>query len=426
MPTPSSNRPDPPSPRFSFTSCPDIETDIDEQLPQEQQTPAAPSPQTFSQQDAHPAAVSSPDSQSSSAWQRHYPSALTDPADQNARPGTATSGESRPSIMSPGSQQDLGESIDPHMRGSDESEVISTSGDNNTVGERYKPAETDEEMSPSITGGTPRERAIADARRASSFAYLGSPKSKGVEGSSQNPNAASKTEAGTVGNPLVGRGPRWVEDSGLSGLGLEYSHMRIMTPAPSLYLHPGTRYVGTQTSERQRYDVEVEIKHVDMRESFMCGYLKIQGLSDDHPTLTTYFEGEMIGPKYGFITQHEGWGATEKIDLSHWSKFTAFNPPTSSSSGSGQSSRKIRLPSTMYDLDQRENIFMRWKEHFLVPDHRVRTISGASFEGFYYICFNQAIGEISGVYFHSKSEKFQRLELKYVPNRGCFGDVEFR
>lgn len=49
---------------------------------------------------------------------------------------------------------------------------------------------------------------------------------------------------------------------------------------------------------------------------------------------------------------------------------------------------------------------MRWKEHFLVPDHRVRTINGASFEGFYYICFNMREGSVSGIYFHSKSEKY--------------------
>jgi hypothetical protein len=49
---------------------------------------------------------------------------------------------------------------------------------------------------------------------------------------------------------------------------------------------------------------------------------------------------------------------------------------------------------------------MRWKEYFLVPDHRVRTISGASFEGFYYICFNQVEGTVTGIYFHAKSEKY--------------------
>jgi hypothetical protein len=122
----------------------------------------------------------------------------------------------------------------------------------------------------------------------------------------------------------------------------------------------------------------------------------LSGLTEDHPTLTTYFEGEIIGSKYSFLTQHEDWGSTDKVDLTHWAKFQAFRPfQKSARKGS------CHIP----NLSQRENIFMRWKEHFLVPDHRVRTISGASFEGFYYICFNQVEGRVSGIYFHAKSEK---------------------
>ncbi|KAI1382954.1 vacuolar import and degradation protein-domain-containing protein [Hypoxylon trugodes] len=200
-------------------------------------------------------------------------------------------------------------------------------------------------------------------------------------------------------------------------MGWDSSNIRIIPTSPSSFLRPGSRFHGTQQSERQVYDVQVEIKYVDLRESFLCGFLKIQGLTEDNPTLTTYFEGELIGSKYGFITKHAGWGATEKIDLSHWSKFSAFR----------QYSKQVRKgPVNIPNLTQRENVFMRWKEHFLVPDHRVRTINGASFEGFYYICFNQKEGSVSGIYFHSKSEKFQQLELKHVEDRGCFGAVEFR
>ncbi|KAM5354369.1 hypothetical protein ACJ41O_001018 [Fusarium nematophilum] len=200
-------------------------------------------------------------------------------------------------------------------------------------------------------------------------------------------------------------------------MGPDYSCMRTIPSSPSSYLRPGSRFHGTQQSERQVYDVQVEIKHVDMRESFLCGYLRIQGLTEDHPTLTTYFEGEIIGSKYSFYTQHENWGANSKVDLSHWAKFTAFRP---------FQKQARKGPVTIRDAAQRETIFMRWKEHFLVPDHRVRTITGASFEGFYYICFNQVKGEVSGIYFHSKSEKFQQLELKHVPDRGCFAATEFR
>ncbi|KAJ4855838.1 vacuolar import and degradation domain-containing protein [Trichoderma camerunense] len=195
------------------------------------------------------------------------------------------------------------------------------------------------------------------------------------------------------------------------------TNLRKIPISPSSFLRPGSKFRGTQQSERQVYEVQVEIKHVDLRESFLCGYLRIQGLTEDHPTLTTYFEGEIIGTKYNFFTKHDDWGANSKVDLSHWSKFSAFRP---------YQKMARKGPVTITDLAQRDHIFMRWKEHFLVPDHRVRTITGASFEGFYYICFNQVKGEISGIYFHSKSEKFQQLELKHVPDRGCFSAMEFR
>ncbi|KAL3427978.1 vesicle-mediated transporter vid24 [Phlyctema vagabunda] len=204
---------------------------------------------------------------------------------------------------------------------------------------------------------------------------------------------------------------------GSPSMGYDFSHVRMIPSSPSSFLRAGSKFHGTQQSERQVYDVQVEIKHVDMRESFLCGYLRIQGLTEDHPTLTTYFEGEIIGAKYSFFTQHEDWGSTDKVDLQHWAKFTAFRPFQ-------KQARKGNL--NIPHLAQRENIFMRWKEHFLVPDHRVRTISGASFEGFYYICFNQIQGTVSGIYFHSKSEKFQQLELKHVEDRGCFSAMEFR
>lgn len=120
------------------------------------------------------------------------------------------------------------------------------------------------------------------------------------------------------------------------------------------------------------------------------------GLTEDNPNLTTYFEGEIIGPQHGFLTKHDSWGATDRIDLNHWNKFSAFRPYAKQAK---RGSVHIQHP------EAQENIFMRWKELFLVPNHRVLTINGASFEGFYYICFNQREGCISGIYFHARSEK---------------------
>jgi hypothetical protein len=173
---------------------------------------------------------------------------------------------------------------------------------------------------------------------------------------------------------------------------------RFLPNSTSSYLRPGSIFKGTQQSDRQVYEVEVQLQHVDMAESFLCGYLKIQGLTDDHPTLTTYFESEIVGNKYTFETKHPEWGSTNKVDMQHWGRFPAWRPLSKQA--------KTKQDFTTKNFSQRDHIFMRWKEYFLVPDHRVRTISGASFEGFYYICFNQVTGSISGIYFHAKSEKY--------------------
>lgn len=50
------------------------------------------------------------------------------------------------------------------------------------------------------------------------------------------------------------------------------------------FLRPGSKFRGTQQSDRQVYDVQVEVKDVDMAESFLCGYLRIQGKSSNHLT----------------------------------------------------------------------------------------------------------------------------------------------
>jgi hypothetical protein len=184
----------------------------------------------------------------------------------------------------------------------------------------------------------------------------------------------------------------------------DFTHIQQAPHYPSSLLRPGSKFTGSQQSDRQIYNVDVDILTIDTTQSSLTGYLRICGLTEDHPTLTTFFSGEIIGGpshKYSFRTRTPTWGATDKTDLIHWARFPAWRPL------SKEAKRDIDFP---YPLDggewwQQENVYMRWKEHFLVPDHRVRSIAGASFEGFYYATFNQVEGRISGIYFHAKSER---------------------
>ena len=196
----------------------------------------------------------------------------------------------------------------------------------------------------------------------------------------------------------------------------DFSNVRLTPYYPSSLLRPGSHFAGTQQSDRQIYNVDVKILTLSVPQSMVTGYLRIQGLTDEHQILTTFFTGEIIGgpnQKYTFQTKHPNWGATDKTDLQHWARFPAWRPLAKDAKRDINFAYPPSVSGENIDVNtrsgqgwwQRENIFMRWKEWFLVPDHRVTSIQGASFEGFYYICFNQVEGRISGIYFHAKSEK---------------------
>lgn len=55
---------------------------------------------------------------------------------------------------------------------------------------------------------------------------------------------------------------------------------------------------------------------MDLEQNYICGYLKIKGLTDEFPNLTTFFDGEIISEKFPFLTRR--WHAKEDTDKKHW------------------------------------------------------------------------------------------------------------
>lgn len=74
-------------------------------------------------------------------------------------------------------------------------------------------------------------------------------------------------------------------------------------------LYNGSRFKGSQRSKGNSYEVEVIIQFVDEANSYLCGYLKIKGLTFEFPTLTTFFDGEIISKRFPFLTRK--WDADE-------------------------------------------------------------------------------------------------------------------
>lgn len=121
--------------------------------------------------------------------------------------------------------------------------------------------------------------------------------------------------------------------------------------------------------------------------------------------MTTFFGGEIISPRYPFLTRK--WDADEDVDRKHWAKFGAFERLFANNFNSDSFDYRVLNPGSTKDgleTSSSEHVFMRWKEHFLVPDHSVRDIAGASFAGFYYICFTRSTQTIEGFYYHRQSE----------------------
>ena len=63
------------------------------------------------------------------------------------------------------------------------------------------------------------------------------------------------------------------------------------------------------------------IKHIDSPIKYLdnLSYLKIKGLTEEYQYLTTFFDGEIIGPKHPFLTRK--WDADEDVDRKHWVTF---------------------------------------------------------------------------------------------------------
>lgn len=238
----------------------------------------------------------------------------------------------------------------------------------------------------------------------------------------------------------------------------DLNRLRLLT---SQYLRPNAKFVGHQHSGCARYDIKVEFKSVDLVSSVVTGFFYISGLTDEHPLITTCFKGEIINnpmtqisrgsngakntyrggsgaetKKYSFITEEKNWSSFPKNDLDHWKKITG-SPYTYTETDLRRKLQQIQSGNVNL-----LHIYMRWKEEFLLPDSRIKLLTGASFEGFYYIVLNLGSatephvlengkvpelspGTMNGLYFYTQSEKFQSLTLQYVEERGVAPSYTF-
>ncbi|KAJ1823655.1 GID complex subunit 4, VID24, partial [Coemansia sp. RSA 2599] len=174
-------------------------------------------------------------------------------------------------------------------------------------------------------------------------------------------------------------------------------------PTPCHHLYSGSQFSGAQSNGTRSYVVSVTLKYVDMGVPELCGHFTIRGLTPDLPTLTTYFDAQIVGSgANSFVTNQ--WDASVDTDRTHWSFFPAFM----------QHRPRFDCKDFGYKLDLSDKyVFMRWKERFVVPNFKLSRINGASYDGFYYVCYDREAAAITGYYYHRDSDHYQCLKLKH-------------
>ncbi|KAJ2237677.1 GID complex subunit 4, VID24 [Coemansia sp. RSA 1286] len=174
-------------------------------------------------------------------------------------------------------------------------------------------------------------------------------------------------------------------------------------PTPCHHLYSGSEFSGAQSNGTRSYVVSVALKYVDMGVPELCGHFTIRGLTPDLPMLTTYFDAQIVGSgPNSFVTNQ--WDASVDTDRTHWSFFPAFM----------QYRTRFDCKDFRYKLSLSDKyVFMRWKERFVVPNYKLSRINGASYDGFYYVCYDRETASITGYYYHRDSDHYQCLKLKH-------------
>ncbi|KAJ2742851.1 GID complex subunit 4, VID24 [Coemansia sp. BCRC 34301] len=175
-------------------------------------------------------------------------------------------------------------------------------------------------------------------------------------------------------------------------------------PTSCHHLYSGSKFSGTQSNGTRSYTVTVTLKYVDMGVPELCGHFTIRGLTNELPKLTTFFDAQIVGSSSNsFVTSQ--WDATVDTDRTHWSFFPAFR----------QHRSRFDCSDFKYRLSASDKyIFMRWKERFVVPNYKLSRINGASYDGFYYVCYDREDASITGYYFHRDSDHYQCLKLSHT------------
>lgn len=144
----------------------------------------------------------------------------------------------------------------------------------------------------------------------------------------------------------------------------------------SFGLDNGSSYTGKQTTGNGSFRIDMKVNSFNIKQGYLCGTFTIYNLTSEHSVLKTYFEGRLVGPNDMSNTTQ---------DKKCWARFPTWK-------------KDIQNKSLVYDPFNSKYLYLRIKELFLLPNPKIRKVSGASIDGYYYCCYYKRSDTFGGFY----------------------------
>ncbi|KAF9763112.1 Glucose-induced degradation protein 4 like protein [Nosema granulosis] len=173
-------------------------------------------------------------------------------------------------------------------------------------------------------------------------------------------------------------------------------------------LERGAIYSGEQLTNSGSFKIEMKIDSVDFDQEIMYGTFQIHNLTDKYELLSSFFESVMMGNKYEF--------AGDETDTVHWGMFPEWRNELKKQRERPIHNNKNKHDLASYKIKESDFIYLKIKELFLLPDPNLKSIPGASIDGYYYCCYYKKLDCFAGHYYfkNATNQVSQQILLERV------------
>lgn len=194
----------------------------------------------------------------------------------------------------------------------------------------------------------------------------------------------------------------------------------------NIKIQNGSKYTGEQTTSSGKYKLKMTIDSININHKKMCGTFKIYNLLN---LKSTYNQSNIDTYNLNNINNIININNINNLDTYNINNLNNINNINNQNNQNTQNNIKTYFESVIFDkyvedkilvedflywemfpewrfdtgIDETDYLFIKIKELFILPDPLVKTVNGASIDGFYYCCYYKKLDCFKGHYVYENS-----------------------